>query len=74
MPDFNWIPKSEFHRLNESGLNDHVKYGIIADMCRANTLTSVKIAGSGHLGSSFSAMDIAVYLYYKANEYHRIRL
>lgn len=65
MPDFKWIPKSEFNRMNDSDLNDNIKYGIIADMCRANTLTSVKIAGSGHLGSSFSAMDIVVYLYYK---------
>ncbi len=65
MPEFKWISKSEFHRLNKSALNDQLKYGIIADMCRANTLTSVKIAGSGHLGSSFSAMDIVVYLYYK---------
>src|SRR5690349_20876732 len=33
-------------------------------MCRANTLAAVKRAGSGHLGSSFSAMDIVVWLYY----------
>ncbi|NJD69614.1 MAG: 1-deoxy-D-xylulose-5-phosphate synthase [Candidatus Methylomirabilota bacterium] len=34
-------------------------------MCRANTLASVKRAGSGHLGSSLSAMDIVVWLYYE---------
>ena len=38
-------------------------YKIIADICRYNCLSSIKVAGSGHLGSSFSAMDIVVYLY-----------
>jgi transketolase len=33
---------------------------LFADMCRYNTLVAVKKAGSGHLGSSLSAMDIAV--------------
>lgn len=37
---------------------------VIADMCRINALSAVKLAGSGHLGSSFSAMDIVVWLYY----------
>jgi len=32
-------------------------------MCRYNTLVAVKKAGSGHLGSSLSAMDITTYLY-----------
>jgi transketolase len=36
---------------------------LIADMCRANTLASVKRAGSGHLGSSFSSLDIVTWLY-----------
>ncbi|PWU24685.1 MAG: 1-deoxy-D-xylulose-5-phosphate synthase, partial [Candidatus Rokuibacteriota bacterium] len=33
------------------------------DMCRANALVAVKRAGSGHLGSSFSAMDVVVHLF-----------
>ena len=37
---------------------------LLADMCRANALVAVKRAGSGHLGSSFSAMDIVVHLFY----------
>ena len=32
-------------------------------MARANALTAVKRAGSGHLGSSFSAMDVVVHLF-----------
>jgi len=33
-------------------------------MCRVNTLATVKRAGSGHLGSSFSSLDIVTALYY----------
>src|SRR3954471_21416288 len=38
---------------------------LLADMCRANALVAVKRAGSGHLGSSFSAMDVVVHLFYR---------
>ncbi|MBN2059272.1 MAG: 1-deoxy-D-xylulose-5-phosphate synthase [Deltaproteobacteria bacterium] len=65
MNSFSLIPKAEFERIRKSDIPQHIKLELIADMCRANTLTSVKIAGSGHIGSSFSAMDIVVYLYYK---------
>src|SRR5262249_59235125 len=36
-----------------------------ADMCRANALTAVKRAGSGHVGSSFSALDVVVHLLWR---------
>ena len=60
------IPFDEFRRIESSSIEEYSKLELIADMCRANALMSVKIAGSGHLGSSFSAMDIVVFLYYKA--------
>jgi transketolase len=50
------IPQSEFAHAREAGLD------VVADMCRLNALTAVKRAGSGHLGSSFSAMDLVVFL------------
>src|SRR5438034_3488012 len=34
-------------------------------MCRANALVAVKRAGSGHLGSSFSALDVVVHLLWR---------
>lgn len=37
---------------------------LVAAMCRFNTFNSVKRAKSGHLGTSFSAMDIVTYLYF----------
>jgi transketolase len=58
------IPVREFQRVNEASIDKYRKLSLLADMCRANTIASVKRAGSGHLGSSFSAMDIVTLLYY----------
>src|SRR5687768_2737293 len=58
------IPAKEFERVNDAQIECFEKLRIIADMCRANALLAVKRAGSGHLGSSFSAMDIVIWLYY----------
>ncbi len=58
------IPKTEFDRVRAAGLRPEVQLPLLADMCRANALAAVKRAGSGHLGSSFSAMDIVAWLYF----------
>lgn len=63
MPDLKFIPKSEFDRLATAVSDRWERAEIFADMCRLNTLVEVKKAGSGHLGSSFSAMDIVNLLY-----------
>lgn len=57
------IPQTEFLRVRTSVSHGHKRMELIADMCRANTISAVKRAGSGHLGSSFSAMDLVVWLY-----------
>lgn len=59
------IPIEEFQRIRSLDINDTKKLQLISDMCRVNTLTSVKNAGSGHLGSSLSSMEIVVWMYYK---------
>ena len=64
------IPQSEFTRVRgagppDAGPPDAGRLALLADMCRFNTLSAVKRAGSGHLGSSFSAMDIVVWLYFR---------
>ena len=58
------IPETEFQRVRAAPLAACDKFSLLADMCRANTLASVKKAGSGHLGSSFSSIDIVTYLYH----------
>ena len=65
MPDIHLIPQAEFTRVNQAVAEPHQRLALLADMCRANALAAVKRAGSGHLGSSFSAMDIVVWLYYQ---------
>jgi transketolase len=58
------VPIEEFLRVRQAQIDTHAQLSLIADMCRLNTLSAVKRAGSGHLGSSFSAMEIVVWLYY----------
>ena len=60
---YNLIQKSEFDKVKSFNGNWATKMELFADMCRYNTLVAVKKAGSGHLGSSLSAMDITTYLY-----------
>lgn len=58
-----FIPKSEFDRIRALDLPLDDKLRALADASRLNALSAVKRAGSGHLGSSLSAMDIVVRLY-----------
>ena len=59
------IPPGEFTRVQKAIADPDARLAVLADMCRLNALTAVKRAGSGHIGSSFSAMDIAVFLLYE---------
>lgn len=59
------ILRKEFERILNRGFSFEILLPLIADLNRANTLIAVKRAGSGHLGSSFSAMDIVTHLYYR---------
>ena len=58
MAELTLIPREEFERAGDD-------LGLIAYMCRANALVAVKRAGSGHLGSSFSALDIVAHLLWR---------
>lgn len=61
--NLSFVPKEEFLRLLALPVSRHLRARLIADACRINTLYSIMRAGSGHIGSSFSAMDVAVWLY-----------
>ncbi len=65
MPDIYLIPQIEFTRVESAALDRFQRVPLLANMARANALAMVKRAGSGHLGSSFSAMDIVTWLYYE---------
>lgn len=60
-----FIRRPEFDRIRSAKLDTNTQLALLAAMCRANTLAAVKRAGSGHLGSSFSAMDIVAWLYHR---------
>ena len=64
MLEIKLIPEKEFQRIREADIKKSDKLGLLADTCRANALATVKRAGSGHLGSSFSSLDIVTFLYY----------
>jgi transketolase len=59
-----FVPLDELRRARDLASRDFAGLELMADLCRINTLSAVKLAGSGHLGSSFSAMDIVVWLYF----------
>jgi transketolase len=64
MIEIRLIPEKEFKRVRAADIDKHVKLHLLADMCRANAIATVKRAGSGHLGSSFSSLDIVTALYF----------
>ena len=60
--DLFYIPKSEFDFVLNSKLGKLEKAEIIAKLCRVNTLYMISKAGSGHIGSSFSSMEIMTWI------------
>lgn len=64
MLTISFIAYSEFQRVQKAELSKNKKLDLLAEMSRYNTLSAVKKAGSGHLGSSLSALDLFIFLYY----------
>jgi transketolase len=64
MIEIKLIPEKEFRRVRAADIDKYTKLQLLADMCRANAIATVKRAGSGHLGSSFSSLDIVTALYF----------
>ena len=56
------IPPSELQRIAAAELDADRWLELLADMCRLNALVAVKRAGSGHLGSTFSSLDLVAHL------------
>jgi len=64
VPDLAFIGKDSFDSVRAADEDADARLALLADICRLNALVAVKRAGSGHLGSSFSALDIVVHLLY----------
>ena len=57
-----YIPQSEFERILSSNLEFNDKIKVYAQACRVNILYMIANAGSGHIGSSFSSIEIMTYI------------
>ena len=62
MPDLRLVPKTELERLLAADVDPDARLALLADACRLNAHVAVKRAGTGHLGSTFSALDIVAQL------------
>src|SRR6188474_1231318 len=65
MPALSIVPKTELDRVRDADVAADHRLGILADACRLNALVAVRRAGSGHLGSTFSAMDVVAFLLFE---------
>jgi transketolase len=63
MPDLHYVPPKEFERLRRLPLKPADRAALFATCCRINALYMIAQAGSGHIGSSFSSLDIVSWLY-----------
>ena len=59
------IPKPELDRVRAVDGDPDARLALLADVCRLNALVAIKRAGSGHIGSSFSALDVVVHLLFE---------
>ena len=64
MTQLAFIEQEAVDRVRGADGDPDARLALIADVCRLNTLVAVKRAGSGHLGSSFSALDVVTHLLY----------
>ncbi|MCG2686746.1 transketolase [Candidatus Parcubacteria bacterium] len=58
-----FVPNPEIKKINENINDIFLRSQILADIFRLNTLSMIAEAGSGHIGSSFSSIDIVTWLF-----------
>ena len=58
MSNLFYIPKQQFESVLESSCSPEVKAEIFSNLCRINCLYMIQKAGSGHIGTSFSSIDL----------------
>src|SRR5439155_2687400 len=63
MSDLTYVPRGEFERVLALEIDPARRTALFADLCRVNVLYMIARAGSGHLGTSFSCLDIVSSLY-----------
>ena len=62
-PMLAYAPKAEFDRIRNLPVQPTERTRLFADLARLNALYMIERAGSGHVGSSFSSLDIVCWLH-----------
>src|SRR5215211_4881192 len=63
MTELIYVPAAELERIRALKLDPVERAAIFAAACRINALYMIGKAGSGHLGSTFSSLDILSWLH-----------
>ncbi|MGA7214370.1 MAG: hypothetical protein WBX20_09200, partial [Terrimicrobiaceae bacterium] len=68
MQDLSCVPLEEIRRVMSCPAGPFDRARLFAEICRINTLYMIAYAGSGHIGSSFSSLDIVSWLFLEEME------
>ena len=72
--DLFYIDAKEMEKLVRWDFNDEdKKIGLLSDVFRFNCLYMIARAGSGHIGSSFSSMELFTYLKLKSHQKEKVK-
>jgi transketolase len=63
MSNLTFVPRAEFERVRALNASAPERASLYATLARVNTLSMIAAAGSGHIGSSFSSLDIVTWLF-----------
>lgn len=63
MMELFFVPGSEFKRLLSVEISPIDRASLFSLLCRINSLYMIRRGGSGHIGSSFSSLDIVSWLF-----------
>jgi transketolase len=63
MPDLLYVPLAELSRLRGLAVGPERRAAAFAAACRINVLYMIARAGSGHIGTSFSSVDLVSWLF-----------
>jgi transketolase len=58
-----YVPLEAIRRVRRDVIDPVARAYILADICRVNALYMIMNAGSGHIGSSFSSLDVLTWLW-----------
>ena len=58
-----YVSNKEYSRVLRASITDIERAELFAALCRINVLYMIARAGSGHIGSSFSSMELMCWLY-----------